>query len=141
MKSLLGMSVLLMACSTPPPPSPEPYKPLHVDYGLYWEPTLKSVPTGFNFPANLVTSEKVVIDVDTDIDIQGRPTAAKATAQSSALSIAAEAYVMACVFQPAKFDENWTACRFRIKVFFNPPKHEIYLRTNNNKLFRPPDSK
>ncbi|WP_291270923.1 hypothetical protein [Geothrix sp.] len=140
MKSLLVMALLLMAC-TPRTPSSEPYQPLNVDFRDYWEPTLKSTPIGFKFPSNPATSEKVVIDVDTQIDKQGLPTGAKATAQSSAFASAAEEYVMACIFQPAKFDEKWTDCTFRIKVIFNTPNHEIYLRTNNNKQFRSPDSK
>ncbi|WP_243384896.1 energy transducer TonB [Geothrix alkalitolerans] len=139
MKSLLGMVIPLMAC-TPPAPSPESYRPLKVDSRDYWEPTLKSVPTGFKFPSNPATSEKVVIDVDTQIDKQGHPTAAKAIAQSSAFALPAENYVMACEFQPAKFDGKWTDCTFRIKVIFNTPKHEIHLRTNNDKQFRPLDS-
>ncbi|WP_243286966.1 energy transducer TonB [Geothrix terrae] len=140
MKSLLVMALLLMAC-TPPTPSSEPYRPLNVDSRDYWEPTLKSAPIGFKFPSNSATSEKVVIDVDTQIDKQGLPIGAKATAQSSAFASAAEEYVMACIFQPAKLDGKWTDCTFRIKVIFNTHNHEIYLRTNNNKQFRPPDSK
>jgi hypothetical protein len=140
MKSLLLMVLPLMAC-TPPTPSPEPYRPLKVDSRDYWEPTLKSLPIGFKFPSNSVTLEKVVIDVDTQIDKQGHPTGAKATDQSSDFASAAEEYVMACVFQPAKFDEKWTDCTFRIKIIFNTPNHEIYLRTNNNMQFRPPGSK
>jgi len=108
------------------------------EYLDYWQATLRALPSNFPFP-DFVSSDVLegFIDVEVNIDETGLPTHATSLPPLVTFSRTAEAFVLSCKFQPARFNRKWISGKTIVKVLYNSRSKAISLRTQGGGPFRP----